>query len=493
MTQTFIKAIENEMNNTTTWNGAVAYTSTLSPLVDLFGKIGSSRGDIEQARLLFAKAYSCDPETTTRILFWVRDIRGHGQGEREVFKTLFKYLVTEDSKIANQLISLIPLYGRWDDLLVLEDTESWNTVLDVIQAQFNEDVTNLKTEGASVSLLAKWLPSTNASSNDSRRLGLKIAAHLGLTERVYRKTLSSLRKRIDIVETYMCSKKFSEINYAHLPSRAGFIYRKAFKKHDESRYTQYLSDVESGKEKMNAGTLYPYDIVREFRTDYNARNNKTLDLMWERLPNYMDKPFNGIVVADVSGSMTWGDSNPLPIDVCVSLAMYIAERNTSVWKDLFMTFSERPALQKIVGNTISNRIQNLMKADWGGSTNIQAVFDTILSSGTKNNVNPEDMPQKIIIISDMQFNSCCTNLTNFETIKQKYEMSGYVLPQLVFWNVNSAENVPIKVDDKGVCLVSGASPSILKALLNDKPYTPLDVVKDAVYVERYDPVGLVFE
>jgi hypothetical protein len=491
MTNAFITAIETEMNNTTTWNGAVAFKSTMSSIVDLFGKIGSARNDIEQARKLFAKAYKSDPETATRILFYARDIRG-GQGEREVFKTLFKYLVTEDSKIANQLISLIPLYGRWDDLLVLEDTESWNTALEVIQAQFNEDVNNLEIENASVSLLGKWLPSTNASSKESRRLGLKIAVHLGLTERQYRKTLASLRKRIDIVETYMCSKEFSEINYAHLPSRAGFIYRKAFKKHDESRYTQYLSDVESGKEKMNAGTLYPYDIVREFRVDSASRNNKTLDLMWERLPNYMDKPFNGIVVADTSASMGWSTTEPKPIDVCVSLAMYIAERNTGVWKDMFMTFSDRPALQKIVGNTISNRIQNLINADWGGSTNIQAVFDTILATSVKSNVSPEDMPQKIIIISDMQFNSCCTNLTNFEMIKQKYQMSGYELPQLVFWQVNATNNTPITVDDLGVCLVSGASPSILKALLADKPYTPLDVVKDAVYNERYDLVGEIF-
>lgn len=496
MTNAFLEAIENELNVTETWNGAKAYKSTMNSIVDLFGKIGSSRSNVEKARKLFAKAYSEDPETATRILFYARDIRG-GQGEREVFRNLFKYLATQNSEVASKLIELIPVYGRWDDMLILEESKVWDKVLEVIKNQFVSDLKNYR-NGESISLLAKWMPSANASSKDSRRIALKIAAYLGLTEKQYRKALSAMRKHIDIVESKMCDKNWESINYEKLPSRAQFMYRKSFRNHDSERYQSFLDAVERGEAKINASTLYPYDVYTAYHSKYGCMvgscNDQTIDLMWDNLPNYMeDRPFNGLVVADVSGSMYGVGNNPTPMAVSVSLAVYIAERNTSkTWKNKFFTFSEKPQLQTIVGKTIGSKFRNLERSEWGNSTNIQAVFNTILETAMKNNLSQDEMPEKLFIVSDMQFNHCVSGMTNFEAIKAKFENAGYRLPQLVFWQVNATSNVPIKVNDKGVCLVSGASPSILKTLLGDKPYTPLDVVRDTVYTERYEPVGSVF-
>jgi len=483
-----MNALESEMNVTETLNGAKAYKSTLNKCLDLFGKIAACRNDVKQAQKLFAHAYAENAETATRILFWARDIRG-GQGEREVFRNLFKYLVEDNGEIGEKLVSLVPVYGRWDDLLVLENTSAWETVLNAIQNQMNLDRFSFKA-GAPVSLLAKWMPSINASSKDSKRLGRKIAAHLGMTEREYRKVLSNLRTHINVVEKAMCSKEWSVIDYSKLPSRAAFMYRKAFAKQDADRYSAYLNAVEKGEAKINAATLYPYDIVEQYLYK-GARNDKTIDLQWEALPNYMEgKEFNGLVVADVSGSMMGR-----PMAVSISLAMYIAERNTAqVWKNKFLTFSAQPELQSIVGSTIGKRVENLSRAAWQMNTDLMAVFKTVLDAGVKNNVPAEDMPQKLIIVSDMQFDQCCRSnkRTNFEQIQKLYRKAGYEMPQLVFWNVNSYGNVPIEAHDTGTCLVSGCSPSILKSVLTDSVITPIDTMNETVYNERYDAVGEVF-
>jgi hypothetical protein len=483
---TFLNALENEFNTTTTANGAKAYKSTGSKNLDLFGKIAACRNNVSEATRLFNLAYAEDPQTATRILFWARDIRG-GQGERKIFREVFKELVRNDAAIGAKLVSLIPQYGRWDDLVVLEGTLVWNVALEAIKAQLNAD---LNTEvGNSVSLLAKWLPSINASSKESKRIGRKIAEAMGWNERQYRKALTALRTQINIVEQPMCAREWGAIDYSKLPSRAGFMYRKAFAKQDTDRYQSYLNAVQKGEAKINTGTIYPYEIVDKYLYR-GERSDQTLNLMWEALPNYMEgKQFNGLVVADVSGSMLG-----TPMSVSISLAMYIAERNTGIWKDKFLTFSATPELQTVTGSTLSQRIKNLHSAAWGTNTNLQAVFNLVLNTASKNRVPEGEMPRKLIIVSDMQFDSCChgASVTNFEAIRIKYAQAGYSMPELVFWNVDDGGNVPMKMHDTGTCLVSGCSPSILKAVLTDGVTTPVGVMRDAVYTERYDSVGMVF-
>lgn len=497
---TFLQALNSELNTTTTENGAKAYISTESACLDLFGKISSCRDDIKTAEKLFLTAYKENPEAAVRILFYSRDIRG-GQSERAIFRSLFAKLARTNPALTSNLIELVPYYGRWDDLLSLEGTPVWMVVLNFIKRQLDDD---LKTEKPS--LMAKWLPSINASSKDSKRLGRIIAAHLGLSEREYRKTLTQLREKLRIVETLMCSKEWSSIQYDKLPSRASFMYRNAFKKHDEARYSDYLSRVEKGKAKINASTLFPYDIVHKYLYG-GCSGDKTLELQWNALANYMEgHEFNGLVVADVSGSMENREALysknqktrslfGMPMSVSISLAMYIAERNCSpVWKDKFLTFSALPTLQTIIGNTIEEKIRYLERAHWEMNTDLNAVFQTIFDAAIRNDVPQDQMPQKLIIVSDMQFDQCCKSnkRTNFEQIQKMYRKAGYELPELIFWNVNSTSNVPVKAHDSGTCLVSGCSPSILKYVLTGAIINPLESMNEVIYSERYEPVGRAF-
>jgi hypothetical protein len=484
---TFLQALNTELNTTTTENGAKSYNSSLDPCLDLFGCIGSSRNNHSLVEQKFLQAYLDDPETAIRILFYGRDCRG-GQGEREVFKILLKKLVTINSSQVEALLNLVPIYGRWDDLLVLEGTIVWPEVLSIFKTQLNSDLNSEKP-----SILAKWLPSINATSKNSKRLGRLIAAHMGWSERQYRKALSNLRDQIKIVETKMCSKEWSTINYENVPSQASLMYRKAFKKHDPTRYLQYLSNVQNGKAKINSKTLYPYEIVHNYLYGLSS-NDKTLELQWDSLENYIGElEFNGLVVADVSGSMQ--ANRGIPLSVSISLAIYIAERNrTELWKNKFITFSQNPTLESIVGTNIEEKIRHMKNSEWGYNTNLVSVFKAILDAGVNANIDQKDMPKKLIIVSDMQFDIACrsNNRTNLEQIKKMYHKYDYEMPELIFWNVNSRANTPITKDDLGTCLVSGCSPSILRSVLSGKTITPIDVMKDTIYSARYDPIGKVF-
>lgn len=499
MNNTLLNAIEAKLNTTTTWNGAKAHESTKNANLDFFGKVGSVRNSSSEASKLFANALNEDVETAVRILFYARDIRG-GQGERKVFRDLLRQLAIRDANLAKKLVIYIPMYGRWDDAIyAFEGTEVWNTVLENIKLQLKAD---LNTEvGKNISLLAKWLPSINSSSKNSKRIGRKIAEYLGLNERMYRKTLTVLRNQIGIVETKMCGRKWEEVVYENLPSRAIFMYRKAFKKHDSSRYENYLSLVSKGEAKINASTMYPYDLIAPFLNNYsyiNSSEEKLLESQWNALPNYMEGNFlNGLVLCDVSGSMysCYSGGKIRPIDVSISLSMYIAERNTGIWKDHFLSFATNPELVKVTGETLREKVRSVVKStsNWG-STNLQSAISLILNTGIDNNLSNEEMPKMIIIISDMQFNRSCSSnkKTNFDTMKEKYASAGYDMPNVVFWNVNSASNVPMQYDDTGTCLVSGCSPSILKSVLRGDSITPLSMMRDVVYASRYDPIGEVF-
>ena len=491
---TFLDALENQMNNVTvTENNAKSYVSTSNASLDLFGKIAACRKTPSMAVDLFRKAYSEDMETALRILFWARDIRG-GQGERNVFRTILADLAKKNASVVEKVVPLVPFYGRWDDLMVLEDTSVWNTVLNLIKEQLTYDLN--QSVDSNVSLLAKWLPSINASSQNSKRLGRKIAAHMGWKESFYRKALSILRKKIAIVERDMCAKQWENIDYEKVPSRAQKMYRKAFGRNDAIRYNSFLTAVEKGEAKINAGTLYPFDIVSNYMNKFSGwifgkpsiTIDRTLEAQWKALPNYMEgKTFNGLVVADTSGSM-FGD----PIAVAISLAMYIAERNESpVWKNKFITFSSQPTLQNIVGNNVAEKVSNLIRAHWEYNTDLMAVFKMILNTAITNDVPADQMPSTLIIVSDMQFDQACSSnkRTNFEQIQKLYRKAGYEMPQLVFWNVRASAGTPVTSHDSGTALVSGYSASNMGAILSGKDLTPVSLMNDVVYSDRYAPVG----
>ena len=482
----FINSLQQQTNTTTTDNGAKAYKSTLNHNLDLFGAIGASRNNLENIQRIFSLAMDEDPGLALRILFYGRDIRG-GQGERQVFRHLFHYLGTEHPEIAKRLVLLVPEYGRWDDLYALHKTPSWETALNLMMMQFTSDVRCLSLgEEHPVSLLGKWLPSINASSPKTRQLGKEICRFFGLSERTYRKNLTALRKRIRIVEQMMCSKQWDKIEYDKVPSRASFMYRNAFAANDGERYKEYLASVASGEKKINASTLYPHDIAAIYlKHSWNNEMHDTLDLLWKNLPNYIPEDgFNGLVVADVSGSM-----HGTPKAMSIGLAIYIAERNSSPeWQGKFLTFSHNPSLQQVTGQTIAAKMCNLSRADWGMNTDLLATFRAVLDAGRAANLSNEDMPKMLLVISDMQFDQATQGSTNLEAIKQMYEEHSYTMPRLIFWNVNGNSNVPMQVSDNGVFLASGQSPSLVPAILSNKLIGPMDLVRQAVMIPRYDLV-----
>lgn len=317
-------------------------------------------------------------------------------------------------------------------------------VVTFIKEQLQKDLANIETD--EVSLLAKWLPSINATNIQTVKLGKRLAQCLNMSEKEYRQTLSKLRAKIKIIENNLREKDYS-FDYSKQPSKAMFKYKKAFIRNDKERYEEFLNKVQSGAVKMNTGTLYPYDIVRSIihGGELSDEEKKSLDVTWNALPNYT-KDENALVVVDGSGSMYWG-GDPQPAEVAQSLAVYFAERNTGLFKNHFITFSENPRLVEIKGDDIYNKIRFCIGFNECANTNIQKVFELILKTATKNKLSQKDMPETIYIISDMEFDSCTVDadLTNFEYIKKKFNEKGYKLPRLVFWNVNSwQQQVPVK-------------------------------------------------
>lgn len=467
-----------KVNVARTDNGAVSNRTTESAILDYFYHAPAMRG--KDVTKLVNDALSWDVKDAIAVMFYIRDVRG-GTGERQVFNQSIDILRSKRHDLFVKVVKLIPFYGYWKDIIRFVDEPA---VVQIVADQLRADQV-----GVNPSLLAKWLPSENASSKQTRRLARRWCAALGMTLRTYRKTLAGLRVKLNVVERDMSAQRWNKIKYENVPSKANKRYRKAFEKHDYSRYNAFLNAVVNGDKKMNADTLYPYEILTPLFT--GREEEKALEALWKSLPNYAgDK--NVLVVCDVSGSMgSVGNrysSQPQPIQIAISLTMYFAERNKGAFKDHFLTFSHTPELVQIKGNTLREKVNNICRAKWEMNTDIQKTFDLILTNAVKHKVPQDEMPASIVIISDMQFDACGKN-TNLAKIKQKYIDAGYTLPQLVFWNVNSsARETPAKMDESGVVLVSGASHNVFKSLLNSIATNPYEFMMNLLHSDRYAPV-----
>ena len=480
--------LNNHFNETTTTNGAKAFKSTNSAVLDLFSQGGAMRNRSDSDIVtLFSKAYAENATLAMKTLFYLRDVT-NGQGERKFFRLALKHLAMHYKASLVKNLHLVPEFGRWDDLWVLLDTGVKEDVVKLVVNQLNEDI-----KAERPSLLAKWMPSENASSHTTKRYAKLIRQAVGTTPRKYRKLLSQLRAKINIVETKLTEKEYSEIDYSKLPSKAGMQYRGAFFRNDEVRYKAFLDSLEKGEVKVNAGALYPNDIVGKilgggswYRRQLTAQEIQLFEGQWANLPNFIgEKTENSLVMADVSGSMSG-----TPMNVSIALAMYIAERNKGVYHNHFMTFSERPQLVKIQGSNIVDKVNNISRAEWAMNTNIEKALQTILDVAVKNKLSNDEVVKKLYIISDMQFDSCTrgASVGIFDLMKEKFNNHGYDFPNIVFWNVNAYGNQPMTMNAQGVQLVSGYSPSILTQLLNNDGKTPYDFMLEVIDSERYKEV-----
>lgn len=458
-----------------TANGMKARATSASPVLDLFGLIGSARGsDITKQ---FTASLVENEDLTLRMLQWARDIR-EGAGERSTFRNLLSALESTDPTLAGKLMHKIPVLGRWDDLFAYKDATNRNQAFALIAEAL----------AAKNGLAAKWMPRKGP-------IAVELTRYLGLSPKAYRKLIVGLT---NVVETQMCAKDWEAINFSHVPSVASARYQKAFGRNAKESYSAYIAELKKDpkdrkdpKVKINAGAVYPYDVVKSVFTG----NAAVADEQWKALPNYIGDA-KILPMVDVSGSMGSIGYNYggvlQPIDIAVSLGLYCADKNTGVFKDLFLTFSSKPTLEVVKG-TLSQKISQMSKAHWQMSTNLHAAFDEMLKVAVKGKVAQEDMPEMLLILSDMQFDACTRyDDSAMQMIKRKYKDAGYTVPKIVFWNLSmhgkENGNTPVKFDKNNTALVSGFSPSIMKSVLaNDlEDYTPYNVMVKTLMASRYD-------
>lgn len=500
MAMTLAEALAKETNITTTDNGAVARKTTESSLLDFFSVCGAMRNSsVDDIINIFGKAYADDALNALRILFYTRDVRG-GVGERKTFRTILNYLGNAHPEAVVANMDLIGgIYGRFDDLYALINTKAEKDMWEYMRAIYDADMENME-NGEPISLWAKWVANPNNKLPKTKELGRKTAKGIGFGKQgytTYCKNLSKMRKYLDLPEIKIAAKDYANIDYSKVASKCLMKYRGAFQKHDSERYTKFLEAVEKGEKKINTSTVVPYDILHNVRKYTNVRqyvqgDMRQLELTWKNLPNYLSNTEkNVLVMCDTSGSMTIDGGRPM--EVAVSLSMYFAERNHGPYHNKFITFSHVPSYVDIEGDNLYSKYKNIMKADWGNDTNIEAAFDLILNTAIKYDLGQKDIPNALLIVSDMQFNPFwCLSGEDFQmAMSRKFREHGYTLPNVIFWNVRASNPVFHSTKNKvGVQLVSGENPAIFQQVMQALDMTAYDAMMKVLTSERYKPVTL---
>ena len=506
MSNKFMNGLVDAANIGYTENHAIKHLTTKSDLLDMFamGAAMRNRSDSDVI-LMFRKAYAENPVYALKCLFYIRDVRG-GQGERRFFRVIMKDLASWDTAAARRNLRYVPEFGRWDDLYVFVGTPLENDAFNFMKEQLALDV-----ECKTPSLLAKWLKSENTSSAESRRLANITRQHFGMNHKQYRKTLSVLRNRINIVERLMSENRWDEIEFDKIPSKAGMIYKNAFARHDIERQQaavqSYADFAKDTTKEVNASVLNPVDIAEQiFKYDNWSKPSETDRLIWDKYWSclkdyYHGREERGLAIVDVSGSM-----NGQPMAAAVSMGAYIAERGKGPFADHFVTFSGHPELVRFEGVDIYDKFQRARQADWAMNTNIEATFDMLLNTALQTKCPADEMPQTLYIFSDMEFDGCiscgpastgrgywhddCRRITGgaqgvttlLESIAQKWSAYGYELPRVIFWNLN-ARNDNIPALGGRFSYVSGFSMNMIETILSGKD--GVDLMLEKLDSERY--------
>jgi Domain of unknown function (DUF2828) len=473
---TFVNAVVNQEARTE--NGMLARKSTANALVDLFFKAGASRG--KNITREFTAALVEDQDLALRLALWLRDARG-GAGERELFRQIMVQLENTRPELAAKLLAKVPEVGRWDDLFVFKTqplkAQAYTMLGDALRAKNG--------------LAAKWTPRKGEVAREIREF-------FGMSPKFYRKSLVEMTK---VVEQSMCAKDWDNINFSHVPSVAHARYKKAFGR-NTPEYAKYVAALVKGddpKVKVNAGAVFPYDVLKgvigSYRNKFSANELVVVQKQWEAMENFIGDA-NVLPLVDVSGSMgcpaggSGSKSVTTCMDVAISLGLYVADKNKGKFKDTFLTFSGNPELLHLKGNIVE-KCQQMASSNWGMNTDLVKAMDKILSTAKNGNVPQEEMPEMLLIMSDMQFDQCARfDDTAMKMMSRKFEDAGYELPKIVFWNLNAKDNVPVKYDTRGVALVSGFSPAIMVAVLggDTEQFTPEAIMLKALMNPRYDLV-----
>ena len=500
---TFMETLTNATNFDRTANGALAHKSTRSMVYDMFALGGAYRKRSEEdCILLFKNAYAENPELALKCLFYLRDCRG-GQGERRFFRVCFNWLCHEDPQAALRNLVHLSEYGRWDDLLYT----TYNTILFANALEEVKRQLALDVQCKTPSLLAKWLPSENASSMETKRMAHEVRRFLGMSHKEYRQILSALRKRINVLERLMSANKWDEIEFDKIPSKAGLVYKNAFARRDIIA-KKYETFAKSENTKVNAKTLFPYEVVAKaiqkcdwrYESKLSDTDRAMIEKYWNNLPDYLNgEPCSMMCVVDTSGSMTGHEANA-PLNIACSLGMYCAERVGGPFKDHYISFSSEPQLIKIEGVDFVDKVCRIYRTNLYENTDLVKTFDMLKQIALTPGVNKEDIPKTLVVISDMQIDCSGTSnwtrghyervnqwttentATEMEKLREEWAECGLTLPKLVYWNVNASKNT-ILDDGPDVSFVSGASPIIFQQVLTGK--TGYDLMMDKLMSERY--------
>lgn len=509
-----IHYMRKRLNRSVTENGAVGFKTTQHPLVDLNFMVSSLRWYSEEMIVKeFVKAYYESPKYAVKWLFFLRDIM-EGMGERRTFRVCMKYLAQSHAEIARVVLPLIPKYGRYDDWLVFLDTDLCEETCKLIKRQLEEDREAME-QGKQVSLLAKWLPSVNTSSKDTRRLARLLAGKLGMNERAYRKVLSALRAYSNVVEVDLSANRWDAVSYDKLPAKANMKYAAAFVRHDRERRAEYLLQVMNGEAKLNGKGIMPYEVVHRMMKggwyEPTVKDDLLSELMWRQL---QEQGFDNewgfedcIVVADGSGSMyshASGDTSVQAIEICDALAIYFAEQLKGVFHNKAITFSHTPQLIDLdKGKNLKEKLEIMLAYNEVANTNIEAVFDLLLDMAVENRVPAEEMPGQVLIISDMEFDAASEpeywhgmdrewnkfTPALFDVIEARFQAAGYHMPRLIFWNVCGRTQTIPKVDsEQGICLLSGFAPNAMKIAAKRDKKDPYECLIQVLDRPRYEPV-----
>lgn len=504
----FAEAMGNKSNWKLTENGAPARTTTGDNLIDLFAVIGAMRERDERDIIsMWESAYRENPELAVRMIFYAGDIRGIGLGERRTFRILIKYLANNHPSVMRKNLLNIPFYNRWDSLYELIATPCEHDMWNLVRVQWLEDLGNMR-HGKPISLMAKWLASVNASSKKTCALGHKTARELGISEKLYRHTLSKLRAYLKVVEKSMSAQEWATIEYSTVPSYAMKNYSKAFARHDEDRFSSYKESLEQkiadgtiSQKDIKSATLYPYDLVKKYVGDYYSGWSRTsyigdydtiTEAQWKALPDYLDEEANVVVMADVSGSMY--SPNYQPISASLGLALYFASRNKGIYHNKYMTFTDRPSFLTINENaSLRDQLTQAWSAGVGYSTNLERAFMYILNTAIGNDVKPEDMPKALVVVSDMEIDPFFRGqgLDFLEEMTRRFRNAGYTMPKVLFWNVEGRNSTfHAKSTNPNAVFASGYSASAFTSIIKGITKSAYEVMHDTLMDPWYDRVDL---
>ena len=503
----YLRGLKNDNNYSITENGAIAHKTTGEKLYDMFSLGGAYRNrSVEDCILLFKSAFEADSTNALKCLFYLRDIL-QGQGERRFFRVCAKWLASAHPEAMKRNLQYVPEYGRWDDLYVFCKTPIESDMWKLMRKQIALDM-----ESKTPSLLAKWLKSENTSSAESCALGNATRQAFGMSHKQYRKTLSILRKRINVLERLMSERRWDEIEFDKIPSKAGMVYRNAFARHDVERMKakvevqSYADFVKDDTKKVNTKAMAPYEIVaKAFNLTYGGGwgYNKSVDLdsterlainkYWENYGQTLaNLDLNLLCVVDTSGSM-WGREASAPINMAIALGMMAAEKAKGPFHGTYVSFSSRPQIINIEGVDFVDKVRRIYSTNLCENTNLEATFNMLLKVAVANKVKQSDLPGSIVVISDMQIDGSYSYQrggngrirTMMESMRDKWAQYGYQMPKLVYWNVDARQDTFLD-DGPNVSYVSGSSAVLFEQIA--KGVTALDLMYDKLNSKRYEPI-----